>query len=640
MKNKKFYQDNEYFSSILNTIPHGIYIVNKEFDVQYINSVVEKDFGPVADQKCYQYLHERTEVCPWCQNDTVFSGKSVSWEWYSKKNNKYYNLYDCPIQNPDGTISKFEIFTDITELKCAEKRYEQAEKELRRYEQIIEATDDHMSFLDQNYTYLAVNNSYLKGHQKTREEIIGNSVEELMGRDLFEQFLKEKLDRCLAGEEIHYQAWFSFPGIGQQYMDVSYYPFLDSNDEITGIVVSSHNITEQKELEIQKVEKSRQEEQRLKLESLKTMAGAIAHRFNNAMTAVLGNLELMQLTLPDDAEEYDMAVDAAKAAKGASQVGSMMLSYVGQRPLQLQTLSLSDLARESVTTLKNHFQPQISLKFYSPSQDIYCSVDPPQIKEVLESVLTNALEALENAKGTIEISFGSQYCLASSFPLPFQGINTQNGVYSFCQIKDTGHGINPENLLRIFEPFYTTKFVGRGLGLALTVGIMQSHHGAISVESSQGEGTTVKILLPSIEPSSQKRARFLREKESETAQFSGNILLVDDEEMVLEVGCKMLEALGYTVSTAMNGQEAIDKILKKDTDFCAAIIDVSMSGLDGIGAMKEIKNINPVLPIILSSGYSENDFFFKKEEGGKPDAFLNKPFHLSDVKSILEKLLS
>lgn len=161
------------------------------------------------------------------------------------------------------------------------------------------------------------------------------------------------------------------------------------------------DITDQKEQETQRLEINKQKEQLNKFESLKTMAGAIAHRFNNAMMVVNGNLELAMHTFPDSSEEYQML---SNAAEGASQVGSMMLSYVGQQPL-------------------------------------YCSMD-------------------------------------------------------LKQIKDSGHGISPKDLSRIFEPFYTTRFVGRGLGLALTVGIIQSYHGAITVDSVPDQGTTVRLLLP------------------------------------------------------------------------------------------------------------------------------------------------
>ncbi len=649
--------------------------------------------------------------------------------------NKHYDICDFPTTNQDGR------------LKHSKEKHKQAIEALHRYEQIIEATDDYMSFIDHNYIYLAVNNAYLEGHQTTREKTIGRSIRELLGRDLFEQSVKEKLDQCLAGEEVHYQAWLSFPDKGQQYMGVSYYPCLGGGGEITGVIVHCYDhikqqitteelkqtkqfsqnlienantlvvildnearitsfnkyaeqitgyqkdeaigkngfelfipqkdhdalqsafiqekseyetsivlksglekciewkisilknqfqqhtgtllvgiditkskqkeerlrkdntqlqhhikaideigmgvyvinadyslqtmnktliawfgdrcgrkcyeiimeksspcafcklqnvierqetihykfsrpngctydavatpicnadgtiskmgiirdITDQQEQENRRIETSRQEERCIKLESLKTMAGAIAHRFNNSMMVVQGNLEMMKYTLPHHSQEHKMAVKAAKAARGASKVSSMMLSYVCQKPLMLQTLSLPILVKESLITLKDYSQSSISIKFDSPDQDLYSSVDRLQIQEVLVRIFTNAVESFGKSKGTIEITFGSKYYAASSFPFPFHGRNTKDGIYLFCQIKDSGHGIDPENISRIFEPFYTTKIVGRGLGLAMTVGVMQAHHGAITVASRPGKGTIVRVLFPVFAPNTLQK---------------------------------------------------------------------------------------------------------------------------------------
>ncbi len=409
----------------------------------------------------------------------------------------------------------------------------------------------------------------------------------------------------------------------------------DNNGKITHYLGYLVDISEQKRQEQLVLESSRQQEELKRLESLKTMAGAIAHRFNNAMMAVQGNLDLLTMTLPGDSNEHQMALSAAQAARGASQVGSMMLSYVGQNSLQLIPLSIADIVQESVAALKNQFQPSITLQFIPPEPALYCSADQLQIKEVIENILTNAIESLNDETGTIEITFGTDYFASETFPVAFQDDTIQDGRYVFCQIKDTGHGITPENLLRIFEPFYTTKFVGRGLGLALTVGIMQSHHGAITVESVLDQGTTVRLLLP-VTASTQQTIAFDSAAPSETVQLSGNILLADDEEMVLEVGTKMLEILGFTVHTARNGQEALDKIRSHTTDFRAAVLDISMPVMDGIEAMDAIRKIDPALPILLGSGYSEEDL----PSGNKPDAFLSKPFQLPDMQSSLEKLLS
>ncbi len=398
------------------------------------------------------------------------------------------------------------------------------------------------------------------------------------------------------------------------------------------------DITERKNQEDQKLEASLQKEQFRKLQSLKTMAGAIAHRFNNAMMVVQGNLELMTLTLPVGSSEYEMASNAAKAASGASQVGSMMLSYVGQRPLKRQDIPLDILARESVTPLKTLLHPSIALRFTPPEKRLYCSVDQQQIKEVIESILTNAIEALDDGVGTIQISFGTDYFTTDLFPVAFQNDSIKDGVYTYCQIKDTGHGVEPRDLSRIFEPFFTTRFVGRGLGLALTVGVMQSHHGAITIESVLGQGTTVRVLLPSVSPTQQMIPS--DDYQSEGVKLSGNILIADDEEMVLDVGRQMLELLGFTVHTAMDGQEAVGKIRKNDIDFCAIVLDISMPKTDGIEAMNIIRGINPTLPILLSSGYSEDDLPFNEGKGNKPDGFLSKPFQLFNMERCLEELLS
>jgi len=391
--------------------------------------------------------------------------------------------------------------------------------------------------------------------------------------------------------------------------------------------------------EILLLEASKKQASLKRLESLKTMAGAIAHRFNNAMMTVEGNLELMIRTLPVDSDERAMASCAMQAAKGATQVGSMMLSYVGQKPLQpSQEVSIDMLVRRCVTALKHLFSSTISLKFIQPDQPLYCYMDQLQIKEVIESILTNAVDSLEEDSGTIEITFGTDYFKTASFPVAFQNDNLKDGTYSFCQIKDSGHGISPENLTQIFEPFYTTRFVGRGLGLALTVGIMQAHYGAVVVESSPGKGTTVKVLLPFI-ASTQQAVSFSDDVQHEIAKFSGNILFADDDELVLDVGSRMLEILGFTVYTAVNGREAVEKICNQNIDFCAAVLDISMPEMDGIVAMNKIKQLKSGLPILLSSGYAEDELSFN-DYGEKPDGFLAKPFQLSDMRNSLEKLLS
>ena len=400
------------------------------------------------------------------------------------------------------------------------------------------------------------------------------------------------------------------------------------------------DITRKIKREEERREVIRQQEQLKKLDSLKTMAGAIAHRFNNAMMAVQGNLELMELTLPDDSDEYKMVVNAAQAASGASRIGSMMLTYVGQKPLQLQELSLSDLVRESVTGLKGQFSTATTLKFTPPVHSLYCSGDEAQIKEVIESVLTNAIESLDDEGGVVEVTFGVEHYTTDSFSLPFQDEELKEGMYVYFQIQDNGHGISAGNLSQIFEPFYTTKFVGRGLGLALTVGILQAHHGAIIVDSTLGKGTTVRVLFPLVSPVTRQITPV--EEGNSTVEskpsMTGNVLFADDEPIILLAGQMMLEQFGFTVYTAANGMEAVE-LVRSGTKFRAIVLDILMPEMDGIEAMQEIRKINPAIPILLVSGYSEDDLPLEDDQENKPDAFIAKPVRLADLREKLEMLL-
>lgn len=412
-------------------------------------------------------------------------------------------------------------------------------------------------------------------------------------------------------------------------------PIANSDGTISKMLII-RDITEQKVQEERRLKISQQKEQLKKLASLKTMAGAIAHRFNNAMTGVQGNLELLTFELPDKSRELQMASNAFLAARGATQIGSMMLSYVGQKPLQLEEVSLADLVKKTIQALKNDLPLSISLEIIAPEQALYCLVDALQMAEVIKNIFTNATESLGNSPGTIKMTFGITDVTNDSLPLFFQDNSIKNGPYAFCQIKDSGHGVSPENLEHIFDPFYTTRSTGRGLGLALTAGIMQTHRGALTIESILDKGSTVRLLLPSISLSPQEAINFSNESTCEPGSLSGDILLADDEHIILTTVRMMLEQLGFTVHTAENGQKAVDKVRGQDVEFCAVILDILMPVMGGIEAMAEIKKINSTLPVLLISGYSRDDLPLQES---KPEAFMVKPIRQAEMRSKLEMLL-
>ena len=546
---------------------------------------------------------------------------------------KDYDELEIRVKERTADLAKANetMRVEIAERKLAEEALLQSQEQLQRYITAIDDIGLGLCVIDADYTVPVMNRTLIGWFGDHRGKSCHCAI---MGQESPCSHCKLS-DVVERGNKVRY-----YPTMADgRTFEIVATPISNSDGTISKMEII-RDITEQKAQEEQRLKVGRQKEQLKKLASLKTMAGAIAHRFNNAMTGVLGNLELMTFSLPEDSDEYKMASHALQAARGASQVGSMMLSYVGQKPLQLEEVSLADFVRESVTVLKSNFQPSISLKFTPPDQPLYCCIDPLQIQEVLKSILTNAVESLDGGSGIIEITFGVDYVTADSLPLIFQENNLQDGIYVFCQIKDSGHGVSPENIQQIFEPFYTTRFVGRGLGLALTVGIMQTHRGAITIESLPDRGSTVRVLLPSISSSTQKTTIPSDEIKSEAGPLSGNILLADDEPIILIAVKMILEQIGFTVHTAVNGQEAVNLLRRKDINFCAVVLDILMPEMDGIEAMKEIRKIDSTIPVLLISGYSNDELPFQENQENKPDAFMVKPVQRFDMRSKLEMLLS
>ena len=256
------------------------------------------------------------------------------------------------------------------------------------------------------------------------------------------------------------------------------------------------DITHRKEQELLLLETTQRNEQEKRIESLKTMAGAVAHRFNNSMLVVLGNLEMLCRNFPDDSKTRKMALMALQEGKEASKIGQAMLTYLGYGMPRKQSHDLAALACESFSAIIKTFPSVIISQCITPPAPITCQFDAIQIKQVLNNVLTNAFESLTPKTGHITVTFGTTVHSPASFPLLFREGLPDTGRYGFCRIADNGVGIAAKDIERIFEPFFTTRFIGRGLGLALAAGIMRSHQGAIVVKSTLKKGTKITILLP------------------------------------------------------------------------------------------------------------------------------------------------
>jgi len=414
---------------------------------------------------------------------------------------------------------------------------------------------------------------------------------------------------------------------------------LDKDDISQGVIWIINDINERVKAAEEKLLLVQHLEQAQRYKSLNVMAGAFAHHINNIMMAVQGNLQLLQLQLPAESKTGHMASQALKAAQKASNISGSMLAYVGQRELHRQLCDLAALVKNMEDLLRNNISPQVDLIVNHAALPVWSNVDMRQIQEVILNLVLTAGEAIGKAAGRITISTGYSFEELEDLPTPFRESNLARGRYAFCRITDNGCGMDETTVAQIFDPFFTTRFTGRGLGLPVAVGIVKAHHGALTVASSPGKGTTISLLLPAQEMTVPRQEEQDLSPAAGLPCFSGVVLLADDDAMVSDAGKQMLEKIGFTVLVAGDGQEAVDIYKRKQEIIDLVILDVSMPRKGGVAALQELKRVNAQVKVILTSGYAEEQVLIKQGEA-HPAAFIHKPFMLEKLAETIGRVLA
>ena len=379
-------------------------------------------------------------------------------------------------------------------------------------------------------------------------------------------------------------------------------------------------------------------QQARKLESLGVLAGGIAHDFNNLLMVILGNADLSLLELPEELPARRTVQEIKQAALRASELTSQMLAYSGKRALRARPLDLNEMIREMSRLLEVSRSEKITVR-HDLAEDLPPVVaDAAQMRQVVMNLITNASDAIGGAEGTIAIRTGVQEATVGHFADTYlQEAGT--GPYVYLEVSDTGCGMDPETQAKVFDPFFTTKFTGRGLGLAAVLGIVRSHHGVVEIHSDVGRGTLFRILLP-MDPQAVLPEALAEESVAGTAglAMTGTILLADDEDNVRDVGKAMLETAGLTVLTAADGQEAVEIFRNHADGIDAVLLDVTMPRFDGRHAMRAIREIRPDVPVLLCSGYGEQDATRGLEDPHEA-GFIQKPYQLDQLLAAVRDVL-
>ncbi|HET8833096.1 MAG TPA: ATP-binding protein [Gemmatimonadales bacterium] len=365
-----------------------------------------------------------------------------------------------------------------------------------------------------------------------------------------------------------------------------------------------------------------------KLESIGVLAGGIAHDFNNLLHVVLGNADLARLHLSTDSPAREHLDEVVRATERAAELTQQLLAYSGRGAVERRHLDLSEEVREMATLLRTAISKQAGLVWDLATDLPAISAGPTQVRQIVMNLLTNASDALGDASGTITLRTGRAED-------PRAGSGTHDFV--FLEVTDTGCGMDAGTLQRIFDPFFSTKFSGRGLGLAAVMGIVESHHGHIRIRTAPGDGTTFRILFPAV----GAPADDIERPRTSGADWRGRgtVLLAEDEEGVREVVGRMLERMGFRVLPAQDGMAALEALDRSGGAITAVLLDVSMPRMGGSEVLRRIRETRPDLPVILMSGYTEQEVASKLLNGDQSaTGFLQKPFLPEDLASVLRHL--
>lgn len=384
-----------------------------------------------------------------------------------------------------------------------------------------------------------------------------------------------------------------------------------------------------------------QEKQRLqgqllhtqKLESLGVLAGGIAHDFNNILMAILGHCELALRRLAKESPAKQNIEQIKNSANKAADLANQMLAYSGKGKFIVEPLDLSMIVAEMEQMLAVSISKKAILRYEFAPVLPSVEADATQLRQVILNLVINASDAIGDKSGVIVITTGVMDCDQFYLQDTWLDEKLEAGQYVYLEVADTGCGMDRDTVNRIFEPFFSTKFTGRGLGMAAVLGIVRGHHGAIKVYSEPNKGTTFKVLFPA---TSKPAVLFDIDQNTEPLQGSGTVLLVDDDETVRNIGREMLEEFGFAVITANDGREALEKYRTVD-DISFVLMDLTMPHMDGEQSYRELLRIDPAVRVIMSSGYNEQEVS-QKFAGKGVCGFLKKPYQLSALQKAIKEL--
>ncbi len=559
-----------------------------------------------------------------------------------------FDAVRAPRHWQEHEISLLRVMASMVTQMLLRRKDEQAlresEDQLRRNWEftrtLLNAIPTPVFYMDREGRFIGCNRSYLDFTGRTVETFAGKSVFDLFDLDQAEEHHAKDLELLRTGERQSYEGTMLDMLGRKREVVFNRDVFRNEKGEITGLVGSFIDISRVRKAEQEQREMERQLLHSQKLESLGVLAGGVAHDFNNILLAITGNLELARLDLPEDCAARQAVDDAFLATSRAVDLTRQMLAYSGKGHFVVQDVDINRLITENLAIFKAAVAKNVSFE-HELSPDLPpIKADIGQVQQIIMNLITNGSEAVGTKPGSVKITSYVANFTVGELAACRGDVIPEPGQFVVLQVSDTGTGMDTTTLARIFEPFFSTKFTGRGLGMAAVLGILRGHKGGVLIDSRPGEGTRVRILFPAVAPDhpapeTQTASRHV----GAARKLHGRILLADDEEEVRHVCTKLLERIGLEVHAVADGVEAVLAVEAQPFGFDLALLDLTMPNMDGLSTLAYLSKHYPKLPVILTSGYTREDV---ASSGGADTCagFVQKPFRLEALQAELTRVLT
>jgi PAS domain S-box-containing protein len=625
--------------SVFDAIQDGVSILDTDLRIVKANQWMRQRYahaGPLEGRHCFEVYQGRGVPCEACptrkaletgklQRATVpYPDEDAPQGWLE--------LSAFPLRRSDGeVVGVVESVTDITGRVSAQEAVRESEHQFRAF---FEMAPDAAFIESLEGEIVACNAAATRMLGYERDELVGMHVTDLVPGDFVSRLhdVSEKIRSS--------GTWL---GEAQNVTkDGRVIPVEVSARRIDlagrgAVLALIRDIRERIQAEEDRLELQSRVQQAQKLESLERLAGGVAHDFNNLLMAILGNAELARQDLPSHSPILENIGAIESAAHRASELSKQMLAFSGRGSLQMSEIDLDAMVADMVPLLEVSVSTRASIDYRFGRNLPKMRGDPSQLRQLILNMVTNASESLGEESGVIFVSTGVVHCDVAHLQSCDVSTASGEGLYVFVEVSDTGCGMDEETRRRVFDPFFSTKFTGRGLGLAAVLGIVRGHGGAVRIDSQIGRGTTIRVLLPALEPEATSRRSMPADRAAEAGrrpEFSGTVLLVDDEEPVRALGRRMLERLGLGVITAADGEQAVATFKRRRAEISCLVLDLTMPRMDGEAALEQIRRLDEQVPVVMSSGYDESKLA-ERLGRRRSVSFIQKPYRMEDLRRVL-----